>query len=248
MLKFSIAQWRGWAAHLPDTQAWQRWAHAPFCPLDAVTPACRLDFLPPMQRRRLSPLARQVLTCAWDVAMQGRANMPLVFASRHGETTNSFRLLQTLAANAPLSPTAFCLSVHNAVAAQWSIVRHETAESVALSAEDDGLEHAFMEAALLLAAGHPEVLVVVAEERPPAAYAPWINDVPHDYVAAFRLCTGDDWQLAWHDGAAQANDTHTQQPGWPNPLNLLRHLLLGTRCWRHDNGARCWQWTREPHS
>jgi len=194
-----------------------------------------------MQRRRLSPMARQVFACAWDVAAQGGANMPLVFASRHGETTGSFRLLQALVADAAVSPTAFCLSVHNAIAAQWSIVRRETAESVALSAEDDGLEHAFMEAALLLAAGHDEVLVVIAEERPPAAYGPWITDVPHDYAAAFRLRAGDDWQLALHDGASHDD---APPPCWPNPLNLLRHLLLGTTRWRHDNGARCWQWAR----
>jgi len=266
MLSFSIAQWQGWAAHLPDKRAWQRWAREPqetFCPLHTPMPNerpdCRLDFLPPMQRRRLSPMARQVFACTWSVAAQGSkppdsakpcgaagyTGRPLVFASRHGETTSSFRLLQTLAAHAPLSPTAFCLSVHNALAAQWSIVRLETAESVALSAEDDGLEHAFIEAALLLAAGHDEVLVVVAEERPPAAYDPWITDVPHDYVAAFRLRAGDAWQLALCDGASHDDvGADAPPPRLPNPLNLLRHLLLGTERWRHDNGARCWQWSR----
>jgi len=241
MLRFSIAQWQGWAAHLPDEPAWRQWARAPFCPLNAPTADCRLDFLPPMQRRRLSPMARQVFACTWGVAAQGSATMPLVFASRHGETTASFRLLQTLASDAPVSPTAFCLSVHNAVPAQWSIVRRETAESVALSAEGDGLEHAFIEAALLLAAGHDEVLVVIAEERPPDAYGPWITDIPHDYVAAFQLCSGDGWRLALCDAASHGD---APQPCWPNPLNLLRHLLLGTASWRHDNGVRCWQWTR----
>jgi len=244
MLTFSIAQWQGWAAHLPDAQAWQQWAHAPFCPLDAPAPNVRLDFLPPMQRRRLSPMARQAFACAWDVAAQGSTNMPLVFASRHGETGSSFRLLQTLAADAPLSPTAFCLSVHNAVAAQWSIVRRETAESVALSAEDDGLEHAFIEATLLLAAGHEEVLLVIAEERPPAAYAPWIRDVPHDYVAAFRVRAGDDWCLSLHE-SGNGNDASLF---WPNPLNLLRHLLLGTASWRHDHGTRCWRWSHRANT
>jgi len=240
-----MAQWQSWAAHLPNDQAWQQWAYAPFCPLDTPSPApspdYRLDFLPAMQRRRLSSMARQVFSCAWDVATQGRANMPLVFASRHGEASNNFHLLQTLAADAPISPTAFCLSVHNAIAAQWSIVRHETAESVALSAEDDGLEQAFIEAALLLGAGHEEVLVVVAEARAPAAYAPWIHDVPHDYVAAFRLRAGDDWCLGLHSGT----DGGDAPPLWPNPLNLVRHLLLGTKSWRHHNDSRCWQWTRK---
>lgn len=190
-----------------------------------------------MQRRRLSPMARAVFECAWPVA-QGQPPMPLVYASRHGETTRNFGLLQSLAAGEPLSPTAFGLSVHNALAGQWSIIRRETTESIALSAEDDGLEHAFLEAGLLLADGHDNVLVVLAEERPPAPYSPWIDDVPFSYAAAFRLRAGADWRLETSPGAAAA-----PRP-WPNALNLLRHLNLQTPSWRHANHARQWLWTR----
>ncbi len=190
-----------------------------------------------MQRRRLSPMARAVFECAWPVA-QGQPPMPLVYASRHGETTRNFGLLQSLAAGEPLSPTAFGLSVHNALAGQWSIIRRETTESIALSAEDDGLEHAFLEAGLLLADGHDNVLVVLAEERPPAPYSPWIDDVPFSYAAAFRLRAGADWRLETSPGAGAA-----PRP-WPNALNLLRHLNLQTPSWRHANHARQWLWTR----
>lgn len=199
-----------------------------------------------MQRRRLSPMARAVFECAWPVAA-GQAPMPLVFASRHGETTRSFGLLQGLAAGEPLSPTAFGLSVHNAIAGQWSIIRRETDESVALSAEEDGLELAFLEAGLLLAEGHDNVLVVLAEERPPAPYSPWIDDVPFSYAAAFRLRAGCDWRL--ENSAAPASrpgDTAADSaaPGWPNALNLLRHLALRTARWQHANRGRHWLWTR----
>ncbi|CUI51932.1 Uncharacterised protein [Achromobacter ruhlandii] len=190
-----------------------------------------------MQRRRLSPMARAVFECAWPVA-QGQPPMPLVYASRHGETTRNFGLLQSLAAGEPLSPTAFGLSVHNALAGQWSIIRRETTESIALSADDDGLEHAFLEAGLLLADGHDNVLVVLAEERPPAPYSPWIDDVPFSYAAAFRLRAGADWRLETSPGAGAA-----PRP-WPNALNLLRHLNLQTPSWRHANHARQWLWTR----
>lgn len=192
-----------------------------------------------MQRRRLSPLARGVFACAWPVA-DGFPDMPFVFASRHGETTRNFGLLASLAADEPLSPTAFALSVHNSIPAQWSIIRRETVESVALSVEDDGLEHAFVEAALLLDQGHDNVLVVLAEELPPRPYAPWVDDVPFSYAAAFRLRRGTDWALAM-DSAA---DGYTARQIWPNPLNLLRHLALQTPSWRHANRSRQWTWTR----
>jgi len=174
--------------------------------------------------------------------------MPLVFASRHGETSRSFPLLQALAAEEPLSPTSFCLSVHNAIAAQWSILRGETAESVALSAEDDGLEHAFIEAGLLLSTGHTQVLVVVAEESPPEAYAAWVSDVPFSYVAAFVVCTGDDWRLTLNSPkVAITHRSETPQHHCPNPLNLVRHLLLQTPSWQHasNHSSRIWQWTRQ---
>jgi hypothetical protein len=254
MLTFSIAQWQGWAQGIDSPADWLQWAEHPYCPLGEQR-APRLDFLPPMQRRRLSPLARAVFECAWPLAAE-RPPMPLVFASRHGETTRNFGLLQALAADEPLSPTAFGLSVHNAIAAQWSIIRRETTESIALSVEDDGLEHAFLEAAMLFGEGHEDVLVVLAEERPPAPYAPWIDDAPYTYAAAFHLRPGTDWTLAASAktaaeslGNASANGSanasaNASPPAWPNPLNLLRHLTLRTPTWRHANDARCWTWTR----
>ncbi|MCF7771079.1 MAG: 3-oxoacyl-ACP synthase [Achromobacter sp.] len=236
MLTFSIAQWQGWTSGMQDTSSWLHWAEHPYCPVGEPSPP-RLEFLPPMQRRRLSPLARAAFECAWPVA-HDHPPMPLVFASRHGETTRNFGLLQALAAGEALSPTAFGLSVHNAIAGQWSIIRRETTESVALSAEDDGLEHAFIEAGLLLAEGHDNVLVVLAEERPPAPYSRWIDDVPFSYAAAFRLRAGTDWRLE----AAPCADA--APPPWPHALNLLRHLHLQTPSWRHANPARHWLWTR----
>jgi len=250
MLTFSIPQWQSWAAHLPDKPAWQRWAREEDTATESSTEARppRLDFLPPMQRRRLSSMARTVFSCAWPLAEQ-HPNMPLVFASRHGETSRSFPLLQTLAADEPLSPTSFCLSVHNAIAAQWSILRGETAESVALSSADDGLEHAFVEAGLLLSAGHSQVLVVIAEESPPKAYLPWIFDVPFSYVAAFVVSAGQDWRLTLNSpkDAFPPTRAHPRQR-CPNPLNLVRHLLLQTSSWQHvnDNASRTWKWMQQP--
>ncbi|WP_241075763.1 beta-ketoacyl synthase chain length factor [Achromobacter insuavis] len=222
---------------MQDASSWLYWAEHPYCPVGEPSPP-RLEFLPAMQRRRLSLMARAAFECAWPVA-EGQPPMPLVFASRHGETTRNFGLLQSLAAGEPLSPTAFGLSVHNAIAGQWSIIRRETTESVALSAEDDGLEHAFLEAGLLLADGHDNVLVVLAEEQPPTPYSPWIDDVPFTYAAAFRLRAGTDWRLE-----AGAHTASPPPPPWPNALNLLRHLNLQTPSWRHANRARQWLWTR----
>jgi hypothetical protein len=254
MFNFAISAWQAWAPGLQDVAAWQAWAHAPYCPTVASAPP-PLAFLPPMQRRRLSPLARMAVACAWPLA-DARAPMPVVYASHHGETTRGFDLLQALARDEPLSPTSFSLSVHNATAGMWSILRKETVESVALSVAGDGLESAMAEACLLMAAGHPHALVVLAEETPPPEYQQWIDDIPFPYAVALRVSPGgpglaDSFHLqacAPDQESARVTDDGAEptsgDAAWPHPLNLLRHMLAGTPQWRHAGRRRDWQWRR----
>ncbi|WP_019939622.1 beta-ketoacyl synthase chain length factor [Bordetella sp. FB-8] len=236
MLTFSITHWQAWAPSIHNRSCWQDWAQAPFCPI-VHDDAPRLDFLPLMQRRRLSSMARMVFACAWPLA-EGRPPMPVVYASRHGETSRGFELLQALARDEDLSPTSFALSVHNAIVGQWSIVRQETCQAAALSIEGDGAEHAFLEAGMLQSQGHDQVLVILAEETPPQAYRPWTADVPFPYAAAFIVGRGTGMSLQLSPHGAQPDDA-----GLPGPLNLLRHLSLGTPRWHCRAGNRTWIWT-----
>ncbi len=236
MVTFSIGQWRASAPEMRDAESWDQWARYPYCPLaDHESPS--LAFLTPMQRRRLSPMARMVFDCAWPLATD-RPPMPLVFASQHGETTRSFALLQAMGRHEGLSPTSFGLSVHNAIAGMWSIIRGDKTESIALSVNADGLEHAFIEAAFLLRRGAPAALVVLAEQRPPPAYLPWITDVPFSYAVAFRIERGPQWTL---ERAPEAQEPI--QP-WPNALNFVRHLCLGSATVLNTGASRHWLWTR----
>ena len=239
MFTFSIEKWQAWAPGLQDEIGWRAWAHSPYCPYPTAGTGDlpTSHFLPVMQRRRLSPLARMVFDCAWPLA-DGLPPMPMVFASRHGETTRGFQLLSDLAAHEPLSPTAFGLSVHNAILGMWSIVRKETQEGVALAGDADTLEHAIQEACLLMHAGAPRVLVVAAEEQPPEAYRKWIDDVPFSYAVALRLSAAPSWRLG-----LSTPDAAVAAPLWPHPLNLVRHLSAGTPAWTHAGAARHWHWT-----
>jgi hypothetical protein len=191
-----------------------------------------------MQRRRLSRLARMVFDVAWPLA-EGRPPLPLVFASRHGETPRTFAILSDLAQGEPLSPTQFSLSVHNAIIGLWSIQRGDTSEMTALAAEGDGFEHAMLEAAALLAEGAPQVLLVIAEEQPPEAYAGWVEDVPFPYAMALLLKPGADWQLS-----LAGADTPEQPAPWPHGLNFLRTLLNEDAHCRHPWKKRIWTWQR----
>ena len=90
---FSVTKWATW---LPEQGA------------------PRIDVVPPMQRRRLSPLTRSVVDVVSQV-IAPNCRVPTVYVSRHGEIISSLNMLRDLAAGTALSPTAFSHSVHNGV-------------------------------------------------------------------------------------------------------------------------------------
>ena len=239
VINFNIAQWRAWAPGLDSVEAWQAWSRQPVV-LEGSDAAPDVSFLPSMQRRRLSRLARMAFSVGWPLA-DGRENLPLVFVSRHGETPRTFEILSDLANEQPLSPTQFSLSVHNAIIGLWSIMRGETSEMTALAAAGDGLEHGMLEAATLLNEGAPAVLLVITEEQPPEAYSTWIDDVPFPYAVGLLLTPGTDWRLTLNS-APQARS----KPQWPHALNLLRTLLGQQPHCQHAWKNRLWTWQRNP--
>lgn len=123
MIEFSIVDWAAWAPGLSERSQWLGWADAPYPPQGEDTPA--LAEIPAMQRRRIERLGRMAIQAAcWCEDGQGAdSQVPLVFASRHGDVARSMDLLGALASDQPLSPTGFGLSVHNAIAALYSIAR-----------------------------------------------------------------------------------------------------------------------------
>ncbi len=233
-MHFRIDQWRAWAPGLDSTEDWRAWCQSPVRLLDAQQQP-DVGFLPAMQRRRLSRLARMLFQVAWPLAEQ-QAALPLVFASRHGETPRTLAILSDLARGEPLSPTQFSLSVHNAIIGQWSILRGDSSEMTALAAEGDGLEQAMLEAGGLLAEGAPAVLLVIAEETPPPIYAAYVDDVPFPYSVALLLTPGDDWQLTLESASGP-------RAPWPHPLNLVRALCGEQPVLHHHWKNRQWTWS-----
>jgi hypothetical protein len=246
VIAFRIERWNAWAPGLESTEAWQAWAQAPTSVTDRQEqPPCLS--LPPMQRRRLSRLARMTMEVASPLCGDDE-QLPFVFASRHGETTRTFALLGDITDEQPLSPTQFGLSVHNSIAGQWSILRGQRGESVAIAGEADTFEHGVLEAVALLESGAPTALLVVAEETPPTPYDPWIVDVPFSHAVALRLGKADlpanaptdtRWQLQLdrHDG-------ESAPCAWPHALDFLRTLALGGDSMEHTWKTRRWNWQR----
>ncbi|WP_028695683.1 beta-ketoacyl synthase chain length factor [Pseudomonas cremoricolorata] len=240
MITFDISQWRAWAPGLQTPDQWQRWAVGETVSAEADA-APDVSFLPALQRRRLSHLARMAFAVGWPLA-EGLQALPLVFVSRHGETPRTFSILCELAEGQPLSPTQFSLSVHNAVIGLWSIMRGETSEMTALAAAGDGFEQGLLEAAGLLHDGAAAVLLIVAEEQPPEAYRPRIDDVPFAYALGLLITPGEQWQL--RPSAAPASAVSGQTT--PHALSWLRASLTRQATLTHTWKQRTWTWQRQP--
>jgi hypothetical protein len=181
----------------------------------------------------------------------------MIYASHHGETTRGFDMLCALGRGQALSPLSFTASVHNAIAGLWSILREDHAEATALAVGADGAAAALAEACLLLDDAPHGVVVVLAEERPPMPYRPWIHDAPFPYAVALRVQRGEDFELAagqdGDDAAPYVDAPHAGRKSQcadddshvlPAGLELLRHLLLRTPHWRHAGRRHTWQWRR----
>ncbi|MCX7096951.1 MAG: beta-ketoacyl synthase chain length factor [Methylococcales bacterium] len=170
---FVIQQWALWPPLQPDEGR------------DLARQQALLAGVPKMLQRRLSPLARTVF-CAANPCIEGQAAMPAVFSSSHGELAKSLLMLQTLAAGEEISPTAFSLSVHNAIAGLCSMAWQNKLQCTVLAPCEEGMAAAFIEALGLLQEGASQVLLVFYDE-------PLGNFYP---AAPFHLSNGETRALA----------------------------------------------------
>ncbi|WP_323846044.1 beta-ketoacyl synthase chain length factor [Microbulbifer magnicolonia] len=146
-----------------------------------------VSFLPAMQRRRLSPLAKAAFATAHPLI--GDRDLPLLCCSVHGEAQRTYSLLSDVAAGESLSPTAFGLSVHNAIAGQLSILCGIQSPALALAGGDLPLQAGFLEAAGMLAEGVPELVLLFCEEPLPELYRSSARSPRHICATALTLRT-----------------------------------------------------------
>lgn len=242
MIEFSVVDWSAWAPGLTSKEQWQAWARAPALPQGDDTPA--LAEVPAMQRRRIERLGRMAIQAAcWCEQPDDAGQVPLVFASRHGDVARSMELLDSLGADHGMSPTAFGLSVHNAVAALYSIARGHRGNYLALAAGRATVEAACLEAYGLLADGAAEVRVIVYESPLPPVYAGFADEPDPYYAWCWRLARADRpgtrLSLGW--GAADADSPASVLP---HGLDALRFLLAGDPALTLAADGQQWTWHR----
>ncbi|MGB2739912.1 MAG: beta-ketoacyl synthase chain length factor [Cognaticolwellia sp.] len=131
----------------------------------------KLDFVPAMQRRRLSPFAKMALLVANKATSSMNIELPIVFSSRHGDLPKTSTLLADLAAKDALSPTAFGLSVHNAIPSLFSILTNNKQAINAISAGQDSFMMGLIDVYSRLKSGlAEEILFIYADQSLPKTY------------------------------------------------------------------------------
>ena len=260
-MRFSITNWRAVSPYHHSLSDWRNFLRQGSIIANETPQSPDLSFLPAMKRRRLSPLARLMFSAAWPLVEEGK-NCPLIFVSHDGEVNRSLDLWQSLLHEDEVSPTSFALSVHNAVAGQWSLMRQDMSESVALSARTNGLEIAIVEACGMLAAGHPEVLVVIADEPLRGQYDIPAERAPFEYALALLITSGDTWELLYQadellhsqsslvlaatpvDCVSKSSSSHY----YSSALNWIEQQISSDPneacCWNELTADGVWQWAR----
>ncbi len=114
--------------------------------------------IPPLARRRLSPLQKIYFALASRVETSPAALA--VFASRDGEDSLTRRLVDDFNADGSVSPHRFSTSVYNAAPGLWSVHTRNRAPYTAVAAGADTIEAGLLEAL----AGPVPALFVSAEE------------------------------------------------------------------------------------
>ncbi len=249
---FVIESWAACAPGVDTPQRWAQWACAPWLP--DGEPQVPLAAVAPMLRRRFAPLGRLAAQAALDLAGSAAVepgadldDQPTVYASRYGETVRCLELLAHLARGEALSPTAFGLSVHNAIGAMIALTRGDRRNSSAIAAGRTTVAAGVAEALALLEDGAASVNLIAYDSPLPAGYAPFEDEPSAHFAFAWRLRRPRAGERALHLEWAHADGDAGEgaHPQLPSGLRALWFGLSGARTLVQSDGSRRCTWSRD---
>lgn len=243
-ISFAVNAWSAIAAGILNRAHWLDWASAPWSPTGEFTPS--LPDFPSLHRRRLSRLGKLAVAVASDASgSTAPETLPIVWASRYGDASRSLAMLAERARGEPVSPTAFAVSVHNGIGAQYSICKKITQNASSLAAGSSTVEAGLIEAAALLAEGHREVLLVHYDAPLPEPFSRFHDAPAAEYAWAFRITQANpqDPAGAFSLRAERSPPPNLPPPCLPHGLEILRALLTGTPYLHPRQEGGCWNWS-----
>ena len=157
-----------WLQGLNDATTLTLWANNKLSlPQEFIPP--KPQYYPKGQLRRLSPFSKVALHCL-DIPQALTQNLPLIFASQHGDLAKTVALIKDASVGEDLSPTQFALSVHNATTGLFSIATNNTAPTTTISAGNNTFIEGLIEAAMQCQQENMQVIYTYCDFDVPVEY------------------------------------------------------------------------------
>ncbi|MFT4927997.1 MAG: hypothetical protein ACI8WB_004112 [Phenylobacterium sp.] len=175
-----------------------------------------------------------------------------VFTSRFGDLTKTTELIENIVDQQMLSPAQFGLSVHNAVAGQYSLFTNNKQPSTTITAGPDSFHMGLIEAiARLTQSTDNELVLVCTETVTPVLYADYVNHQDIDHSVAILLSKTEGQSLtvehsAKPDTTADIQLAQTDDKPLPQALEFLAWFYANaSACTTISSSKHQWVWKKE---
>ena len=132
------------------------------------------EFIPAMDRRRMSHVQKMSIACAIDCLEQAGLKQPeaIIVGTSMGCSINTKNFLAKIfdADEGPLSPTSFIVSTHNTIAGQIALLLKSHGYNMTYTQNSLSFEQSLMDAVLCIDNGLSNVLVGGADEEEDTIY------------------------------------------------------------------------------
>lgn len=202
----------------------------------------RLRQIPASTRRRLSSYAKVLVTGILQLSERQPElkDIPVVLATRHGDLHRTEKLLRELVRGEVLSPTQFALSVNNAVLGQYSMAADNRQSMTTLSAGEQTYPLGWLEAISQLQSEAKQVLLVYADEVPPAVYSGQVQSPVKSFSHAVLLDRENGQELILD--RLVAKESQLQDDVWSVASSIQQMLDASSgKLVKGYNGVR-WSW------
>lgn len=234
---FTLLDWLALSPGLTDAHQWQQWAQQDMRWPEDPTPV-PANLIPPMMRRRTSPLSKIALQAALSLAKDQPIDY-IVFASRHGELARTTALIESILQGEEASPTHFAQTVHNTAAGLFTIAANRPVPVTSIAAGRDTLHNALLDAAAYLAEFPDHRVLLVDFDAPlPEPFQSFDQGQYQSYALAMLLTGGEDYQIRWETPSSPEPETG------PATLELIRQLLSNQHHWQLTTDRHRWIWQR----
>ncbi len=225
---FYLQKWHAWAPGINGSDEWREYLLNKRS-IDAGS-SPDVTFMPKMARRRMGVLSKAVAYVSHQCA--GGEVYPSIYSSCRGESSRTCDILDDIAAGTDVSPAAFSLSVHNAIAGQMSIATKNTSGSVVFASFGDGMLSALMEVCGRLMEEDKPVFVVFYDEVMPKHYQEFCDELGMVYALGMLFSNQASTISVQFDQDSRnfvPKEQHQHLLEWMNFLLLSNHANHSTR-------------------